>query len=316
MVVVSPLVEFDLPAQSGDGPAWESANLSVNHDGTVVHLIRQMVRTRTVGDGFAEFPLTQSTRHQYRAQTWKNHHVTEYDLGFHAQVYHRYIPLIDGKGLLVCDRCQRFTDGTVEMNATIIYIADGSRIRQMTLGDGINAVNVTPNGVIWCGFMDEGIFGNYGWGGSGGSRPLGASGLVAYNNEGSCLYEFSAPSHDGETDLKISDCYVLNAIGEEVWICPYTDFPLIRIDRSGDVQWWKKPKNISQVDAFAISNSRVLIFDRRKLFLVSLENNHETRLLRTYDLPFIGDLATVECRGNAIYVMQGTSVSRILVPLD
>lgn len=41
---------------------------------------------------------------------------------------------------------------------------------------------VAPDGTIWAGYFDEGVVGNFGWGGPGPTR-LGADGIGAWSSE-------------------------------------------------------------------------------------------------------------------------------------
>jgi hypothetical protein len=57
--------------------------------------------------------------------------------------------------LMVATRCQRFPDGTHEMNAKI-FDSSGSLKREFLLGDGIEHVQADVRGNIWVGYFDEG----------------------------------------------------------------------------------------------------------------------------------------------------------------
>src|SRR5262245_18658350 len=71
--------------------------------------------------------------------------------------------------LLVCSRSHYKGPSQSEKNGRV-YGRNGRFLREMLLGDGIQSVQVTANGVIWTAFFDEGIFGNYGW-----EHPVGAA---------------------------------------------------------------------------------------------------------------------------------------------
>jgi hypothetical protein len=100
-------------------------------------------------------------------------------------------------------------------------------------GNGIEHIAVTPSGRIWAGYFDEGVYGNNGWGGNGASAPIGAAGLVAFDNH--LRPEWRYPPMGGLGP--ISDCYALNVIGETAWACYYTDFPIVRVG-DGRVSSW------------------------------------------------------------------------------
>jgi hypothetical protein len=103
----------------------------------------------------------------------------EHQLPFMAATFPMVQTLPGDEFLVVASRCQRFKDGTHEMNARV-YHADGSIKREFCLGDGIEHVQVDSEGHIWVGYFDEGIFGNCGWGSRGGATiPVAAITTVA-----------------------------------------------------------------------------------------------------------------------------------------
>jgi hypothetical protein len=119
------------------------------------------------------------------------------------------------------------------------------------LGDGIDDVQVTASGDVWVGYFDEGVFGNRGWGGRG-REPLGAAGLVRWSGPPELRPAWRYP---GAAPLDpIVDCYALNVDGEDAWICPYTDFPVVHVDRAGRVRAWKNA---------LVSGARALLADPR-----------------------------------------------------
>jgi hypothetical protein len=137
-----------------------------------------------------------------------------------------------------------------EPNAVVVG-PDGAVQSELTLGDGIENLQTSPGGSIWVSYFDEGVFGNYGWHGTGRSRPLGSSGLVCFGPDGSVRWEFQPPAgHD-----MICDCYALNVAGETVWAYYYTDFPLARI-KAGRVRAWST--DVEGARAVAVAGDRVL----------------------------------------------------------
>jgi len=146
--------------------------------------------------------------------------------------YPRFQPLSDERFLAVGGRCRLTADGP-EQNALVIG-ADGGIVAEFCLGDGINDLQTTPTGRIWVSYNDEGVFGNYGWGDSDGTPPLGRSGLVRWFNEGDREFEFTPPAGLPS----IADCYALNVVGEEAWACYYTDFPVVHVGSDGSATGW------------------------------------------------------------------------------
>ncbi len=135
--------------------------------------------------------------------------------------------LADGSFLVVGARCSWKESGP-ELNALAID-QNGRIFRRGCLGDGIAHLQVAGDGTIWAGYFGEGVFGNLGWGGPG-PEPLGAGGIAAWSPDFDKTWEL-----DPEKGL-VADCYALNVGTGEVLACPYTDFPVVRIqDRQARV---------------------------------------------------------------------------------
>jgi hypothetical protein len=161
-------------------------------------------------------------------------------------------PLPGGSILLVGARSRWRSDGP-DRNA-VIYGADGRVLAEETLGDGIEHVLADGTGHVWVGYFDEGVFGNYGWGGPGDPPPLGACGLTRYSADLQPVWHYpSADSPHGS----ISDCYALNVDGDTAWTCYYTSFPVVRIS-DGALTGWRN--HITGVRALAVSGSRAALY--------------------------------------------------------
>ena len=210
--------------------------------------------------------------------------------------------------LLVCARSQYNGPDDFEKNGRI-YTRDGKFAREILLGDGIQAVQATSGGVIWTSYFDEGVFGNYGW-----DKPVGASGLVAWDPDGNKLYEFEPAAGLN----MICDCYALNVVSEEdVWLYYYTEFPLVRLHHRQITSVWKMPLGGS--DAFAISTGHALFrggyrnHDTYHLF--SLDPDGKATWLS--DIELLDDngnrlLAShVVGRGDAIHFLSGNFLYRL-----
>jgi len=156
-------------------------------------------------------------------------------------------PLPNGEVLLVGARCH-YRNGDPEQNA-LICGPEGEVIRRFVLGDGINDVQTTGDGMIWVSYFDEGVFGNYGW-----DKPVGSCGLVCFDPEGSKIWEFEPP--DGFDS--IADCYALNVSDDAVWACYYTDFPVLRVDSERKTQAWKN--SYGGANALAVDGRRVALW--------------------------------------------------------
>ncbi|GAA3409432.1 hypothetical protein ACFFNY_09725 [Paenibacillus hodogayensis] len=138
------------------------------------------------------------------------------------QFNYHYVQPLRNQLLLVGARCSYYGPDKYDLNAKVCDYK-GRTIREFLLGDGIQSVQVTEKGTIWTSYFDEGVFGNNGW-----DQPVGAHGLLAWDEHGNKRYE------DRMAD--IADCYALNVVHEEeVWFYYYTDFLLGRIS-GGPVQ--------------------------------------------------------------------------------
>lgn len=123
--------------------------------------------------------------------------------------------------LLVGARSHYYGRDNYDLNAAV-FSQEGRALRRFLLGDGIQDVQTTPGGLIWTSFFDEGVFGNYGWG-----RPVGESGLIAWDRNGIRVFTNS--------EADIADCYALNVVSdEEVWFYYYTDFKLCALSGPAD----------------------------------------------------------------------------------
>ncbi|MFL5339503.1 MAG: hypothetical protein ACJ8F7_04980 [Gemmataceae bacterium] len=142
--------------------------------------------------------------------------------------------------LLVCCRSHYRGPSDFERNGRV-YDRSGKLVREILLGDGIQSVQTTGEGVIWTSYFDEGIFGSFGW-----QAPVGSSGLVAWDSAGNKLYEFET-----RPGLDICDCYALNVESErDVWCYYYTEFPLVRLRSRRIDSVWRTP--LAGSDAFAV----------------------------------------------------------------
>ncbi len=152
-----------------------------------------------------------------------------------------------GGVLVVGSRCRWSPEGP-EHNAAV-YDPDGSLVRAGVVGDGIEHVVVSDSGDIWVGYFDEGIFGNFGWGGPG-PEPIGRAGLVRFDRSLRPVWHLDDPH--------MADCYALNIEGDTAWACYYTEFPIARIV-DGDTTVWQTPEDIAGAKAMAVAEGRVAL---------------------------------------------------------
>lgn len=130
----------------------------------------------------------------------------------------------------------------VERNAQV-FDRNGALTHEMTLGDGVKALQVGADGAIWAAYGDKGIYGNFGWRALDGVRPLGASGLVRFSETGTRVWE--RPRTDAWPP--IAHNYALNVAGALTWEYALyvgttlrTGFTLTRI-RADAPRVWQSP---------------------------------------------------------------------------
>jgi hypothetical protein len=225
---------------------------------------------------------------------------------------HHVQPLPAGELLLVCGRSYYRGEADYDRNGRI-YTNEGKFARDFLLGDGIQAVQATSEGVIWTSYFDEGIFGNYGW-----DNPIGASGLVAWDAHGSRLYEFEAKCG---LDC-MADCYALNVASDaDVWCYYYDSFPLVRL-RGGQIDaFWKIP--IEGSHAFAISGQHALFqggYRKNGIFhLLKLQSGGKATEMAKIQIEDECGLAftnaSIVGRGRSIYMLNDARLYRMDVEM-
>ncbi|RSK31945.1 hypothetical protein EJA12_08145 [Bhargavaea beijingensis] len=193
----------------------------------------------------------------YRAAVIRDGTRTVTDLPKEKWNYHFFETIDDGKHLLLCGaRSYNYGGGNVERNASV-YTADGRPVRRFCLGDGIGHLSVTPDNHIWCGYFDEGIFGNYGW-----DDPLGKSGLVKWSPDGGMAWEYQ-----GTSNRFIADCYAMTTVGNGAAFHYYTDFDVGFI-QDGQTVYYSTDIDGASAMAATEDGSRVL-FDKDHQFILA-----------------------------------------------
>ncbi|MEV6866947.1 hypothetical protein AB0M44_38895 [Streptosporangium subroseum] len=216
-------------------------------------------------------------------------------------------PLPEGGVLLVGSRC-RWRDGAAESNAAI-YDADGELVRVGVLGDGIEDVQTTSSGEIWASYFDEGVYGNFGWGGPGSPEPIGSPGLIRFTSDFGIAWSYPYDDRFGG----ISDCYALNVTAEEAWACYYTDFPIVRV-QAGVVAGWST--EVRGARALVVADDRVVLVggygeDRHRVVAGTIGGeafspDHLARLVMPDGRPVPSE-AGILGRGSELHVVVGHS---------
>ena len=200
----------------------------------------------------------------------------------------------DGRWLVASAR-----SGAHEKNASI-FDRSGSVLREIVLGDAIEHVRCAPDGTIWVGYFDEGI---YSLDGKKGHWPISTHGLVKLDDHGSLIWSFLE-----QADLRISDCYALAQNGDEIWTSYYSDFPIVRI-LNDKVAVWQNDV-VSGANAIATDGTHVLLAggygeNRSDLCLLELRAE-EACMIGKSTLPATDEIAPslVQGMGETMHVVS------------
>lgn len=231
------------------GPAGEVVAVWTTAEGG------QAVTSRRVSAGGASFPNTGTDR----AVTAR---ITVHNPGLTAVIEVRELtlahikvqPMPADRFLVAGARCRWQPDGP-EPNA-VLYDAAGQAVSGHVLGDGIGELLADSTGQVWVGYLDEGIYGNYGWGHADTEQPVGIYGIVRFSPSLEPDWHFPQYTEIGPWD-PISDCPALNVDATSVWACYDSDYPIVRI-RDGKVRGWHN--EIRAPAALAAAGSRVAMF--------------------------------------------------------
>lgn len=214
--------------------------------------------------------------------------------------------LINNRLLLISGRSEFRGKNDYDKNGRI-YSDSGKYLEEILLGDGIEDVQTTNDGLIWTSYFDEGIFGNFGW-----DEPIGSAGLIAWKANGEKIYEYNA-----EEGLDyMSDCYALNVESESViWCYYYTDFPLVKIKNNKINDYWKIP--ISGSSSFAIYQNMALFLgsyeEKETLYLIKLFENHLAKVEKKIRLKNIKFIDKSCARGNRIFILSNKKIYELSV---
>ncbi|MGV3479978.1 MAG: hypothetical protein ACO1O3_08530 [Sphingobium sp.] len=207
----------------------------------------------------------------------------------------------DGRWVVVSARA-----GARDVNARILA-PDGQMLHGFAAGDGIEHIRCAPDGTIWIGYFDEGIFGD----------TLAQGGLVRFDPRGKPLWSYNDESRGAAAS--IADCYALTLDGDALWACFYTDFPIVRIADGKESLWHG---SASGVRALAMDGDHVLLAggygrEQSRLTLVRLSgaklSGGTAQTIGTLDFDSLDDAALVQGRGDTIHVVKGDRWHRITV---
>ena len=296
--------EFSLSAFLDGG---EIVAFNVGLDGTayVVVALRPLdYRIQRSSSSFAR--IVPAVPQSYRVVGWSNGEVV-LDLRIENERFniHDVQPL--GERLLLVSGRSRYRDPDDFDKNGRVYNREGSLEREILLGDGIQSVQTTSAGLIWTSYFDEGVFGNYGW-----EQPVGAAGLVAWDQEGTKLYEFE-PTNGLDF---ICDCYALNVSSDDdVWLYYYTEFPLVHLNSRCVRSSWKVP--VSGSHAFAISQRYALFaggYKQREIYHLFRLGSERLELISKFKFRENDrklNPSTVVGRGSCLWLLDDARVFRV-----
>lgn len=211
---------------------------------------------------------------------------------------------VDGRWVVASARA-----GDGEKNGRV-YSASGDEEQAMVLGDGIETLLCAPDGTLWVGYFDEGVFGGSH---NGGRPPVSAGGIVQFDAKGQVLWSFNDQVKDEDS---IADCYAMTLAENMLWSCFYTDFPIARVDR-GKVTFWSN--QIDGAKAIAVADNIVLLAggydgdgDRIAVVKVDGATSHQIGELR-FNPTADGSAGFVQGRGGILHIVQNGVWSKLSV---
>ena len=150
-------------------------------------------------------------------------------------------PIGDGDFLLVAP----WPSKGVEKNGHI-WRSDGTLVRQIALGEGINQVQTSSRSEVWVGYNDEGVY------------RAGEPGLRCFDPDGKRTFSFADSVANDDVVPIIDDCYALNVSSDnEIWVYYYSAFPLVRLVDKRLAGIWTRVPGLG-AHAFAVGEKSVL----------------------------------------------------------
>ena len=181
---------------------------------------------------------------EFRVHHWHAGTCNQFDLPPTPQIYFHVQPLGDNY-LCVASRC-----APDERNAHL-FDNRGNALSSFHAGDGIEDVQIAPDGKIWISYFGEGVFGD---------SPLGAQGLNCFDKTGERLFGFVSDIVNlPDYAQSFVDCYALNiASNRDTWLLYYTGFPLVHLRELKLKAAFEPTPEISGSHAFAVCDTRRL----------------------------------------------------------
>lgn len=117
-----------------------------------------------------------------------------------------------------------FEKGRFIKNALFIT-PQGNELKEFPVGMGLNAISISPQGTLWCGYDNNGSYQEFVPNISKGHSCI----LAAWNFFGELIYEFNCPTYDSKFGF-FHDCYSIYAKNnDEIYFFYYDKFDLCQI---------------------------------------------------------------------------------------
>lgn len=130
-----------------------------------------------------------------------------------------------------------------------VYDERGELLGAFDAGDGVEHVQATSRGEVWVGYFDEGVYGG---------GELEQSGLVCLDETGKPMMRYWHDVAEPNSLPCIDDCYALNVLDDDVWVCYYSHFPIVHLrQRKLEQSWVDWPSKA--VRALAFSENKLLM---------------------------------------------------------
>ena len=201
--------------------------------------------------------------------------------------------MADGRWILASSRAE---EG--EENARI-YSREGAEQQAFAMGDGIENLLCAPDGSVWVGYFDEGVFGGPN---KDGSWPVSSGGIVRFDAEGKPSWLFN---QNVDNRCAVADSYAMTLSGNTLWACYYTDFPIVRVEE-GRVSFWSN--DIGGAKAIAVEDDVVMLAggysdEANRIALVRVERDTARQIGSLSIAPTSAASAWVKGRGSFLHVV-------------
>jgi hypothetical protein len=125
-------------------------------------------------------------------------------------------------------------------NAWVVDV-NGEALQAANVGHGVGQAFATESGDVWIGYTDIGVFDG---------NSLSQHGLVRFNDSLEPVWKYvGTKNREG-----IDDCEGINVHGDTVWMCPYVEFPVIRI-HDDRVSSWSNPEFQTNIGAVLVDEA-------------------------------------------------------------